>query len=776
MNNLILIVTLVMLIGSTQCSIDKVSEIFKPTQLLYPDSNHQQILINQTSLGMLNSLIDSDLSILGVVGSFHSGKSFLLNQLMGTTDKFVVGPTVHPETKGIWIMASNIQYQGKEHTLLLLDTEGFYSSNVSETYDAKIFAITTLLSSHLLYNSVKIIDQSELEYLELLSRRTQLFALKSQIKSSRDNGIDLRDILNFPSLTWVVQDFFQDIEYATPNEWLHSLLSSRSRDSDSSLSIGEIFPSIDCHTLFIPSGDKKTLRHLDKSSISDLNPTYLRELYVLKDHIFNSLKPKMSGPSVSSLLKLLVDVANGNKFPSVPSIWSGFIREQQHSAHSDAVIGYRDKMDIFRITDPPMNDEQLNSLQKSAASYAGDLYKQLLFGLSEAYNPGLKALEDSISSLYDQFQKENQERIKGHCLKLYQNNFRQFQRAVTDISIPMDSKELTVLIDQLSSEAIGMYRQDAIIYEKTNHYTTLYSQLSNDLERVTAVRLLQNKNELESILTKTSILLKEMFKERFNHITLPIPKKELSKLYKEVKEELEDEFKKKTMVAKKESFYTQFLDSLEMDFIKLYNGYLDKNEEEIASKARLTADLYIHNFKKTFPTDLPIWDEEYLSSQLETNKKIYFEKFKSEFKDYAKSESYLAVEEYVFTLMNTLANQRILDNIQQAKIHVTDVLNRQKQSLIAKRKEYILLESYKSFIMKEVEMVLANKIESKKLRDKVINSFIENDLKHEIQHLWTISLWNTGCIATVVSVILFFILKATNRKSTSTSLSHYKSY
>ena len=38
----------------------------------------------------------------------------------------------------------------------MLSILGFAASNISESYDAKIFAVTTLLSSYLLYNSVKV--------------------------------------------------------------------------------------------------------------------------------------------------------------------------------------------------------------------------------------------------------------------------------------------------------------------------------------------------------------------------------------------------------------------------------------------------------------------------------------------------------------------------------------------------------------------------------------------------------------------------------------------
>ena len=60
---------------------------------------------------------------------------------------------------------------GEKLSVIFLDTEGilvcsmqwfimfllgFAANNISESYDAKIFAVSTLLSSYLIYNSVKV--------------------------------------------------------------------------------------------------------------------------------------------------------------------------------------------------------------------------------------------------------------------------------------------------------------------------------------------------------------------------------------------------------------------------------------------------------------------------------------------------------------------------------------------------------------------------------------------------------------------------------------------
>jgi hypothetical protein len=175
-----------------------------------------------------------------VVGPFHSGKSTLLNQLLGRATGFEAGQTVDPTTKGIWLWGSPLLHQNTQtpsshsdelHAFLLLDTEGLAAPGNTADYDAKIFAISTLISNHLLYNSVRIIDESAMEYLEILARRARLF----QANATHSHNPDSRTRLNhtsvqeFPTLTWVVQDFTQKTaNQETPNQWLERLLQQQS--------------------------------------------------------------------------------------------------------------------------------------------------------------------------------------------------------------------------------------------------------------------------------------------------------------------------------------------------------------------------------------------------------------------------------------------------------------------------------------------------------------------------------------------------------------------
>ena len=100
-----------------------------------------------------------------------------------TSETFKIGTSVNPETNGVNVYHKrmSLKEDGEEMDILFLDTEGFSVSNVSETYDANVFAASTLLSSVLLYNSMNVIHASEIEYLDLLVHNTQLFSIKTAL-------------------------------------------------------------------------------------------------------------------------------------------------------------------------------------------------------------------------------------------------------------------------------------------------------------------------------------------------------------------------------------------------------------------------------------------------------------------------------------------------------------------------------------------------------------------------------------------------------------------
>ena len=76
----------------------------RPLQLVQPDpTKHKKLELVAQNVKHLYH-INTAVAVVAVVGKFHSGKSFLLNQLMGKPGTgFTIGPTVRPQTMGIWM-------------------------------------------------------------------------------------------------------------------------------------------------------------------------------------------------------------------------------------------------------------------------------------------------------------------------------------------------------------------------------------------------------------------------------------------------------------------------------------------------------------------------------------------------------------------------------------------------------------------------------------------------------------------------------------------------
>lgn len=206
-------------------------------QIARPTADHSSLEVVEDGIRRLEAMDPSQpISIVGVVGGFHTGKSFLCNVLNGTTSGFELGPTHEATTMGLWLGDTNMVSSVDGSRVLLLDTEGFSAAGVAEAYDAQIFSVALLLSSHLVYNSVKLITAAEVEYLEILARRAHLWSLQTDFRGLSDDlgeeGATVpsagRAVIgaaaSFPPLTWVVEDFFQDLGDTTPTEWLMSFI------------------------------------------------------------------------------------------------------------------------------------------------------------------------------------------------------------------------------------------------------------------------------------------------------------------------------------------------------------------------------------------------------------------------------------------------------------------------------------------------------------------------------------------------------------------------
>jgi hypothetical protein len=139
----------------------------------------------------LDTCFGVDFHVVSVSGPFHSGKSFMLNALVNSShSQFEVGRTTESTTRGLWIHGTPIKRDNLQYPIVFMDTEGLAATENTDLHDAKIYSISTLVSAHQLFNTIRNIDTHSVEALELLARRARLFQLKSGLTEleSRENS------------------------------------------------------------------------------------------------------------------------------------------------------------------------------------------------------------------------------------------------------------------------------------------------------------------------------------------------------------------------------------------------------------------------------------------------------------------------------------------------------------------------------------------------------------------------------------------------------------
>mmetsp|Transcript_16158 Transcript_16158/g.13709 ORF Transcript_16158/g.13709 Transcript_16158/m.13709 type:complete len:145 (-) Transcript_16158:258-692(-) len=134
------------------------------------------IKINRQALDYIRNL-NTRIAVISIVGPYRTGKSYLLNRFAGVQKGFQLGSSTNPCTRGIWIWGKPIKLSDDLH-LLLLDTEGLASYTRDENIDAKLFTLTALMSSTMVYNVMQSIDEKAIESLSFIANLTKYLSME----------------------------------------------------------------------------------------------------------------------------------------------------------------------------------------------------------------------------------------------------------------------------------------------------------------------------------------------------------------------------------------------------------------------------------------------------------------------------------------------------------------------------------------------------------------------------------------------------------------------
>jgi len=299
--------------------------------------------VDEQAIKALEAYGQRPVAICTVCGPYRTGKSYLLNLLLGRIQQgatqFRVGSTTKACTEGLWMWGAgdNAGVRSDGPALIFMDCEGFGSTEADKTRDAKLMSLCLLISSVFLLNTKGVLNES-------------LFNALSLVCNLADHVEEHGSEASKPALMWMLRDFILELrdpetdKILSPDEYIEKALHSRpTAGGERSQAAREVretllkcFPRRHCHTLVTPIVDEEKLQNLAEVPYSELRPNFRKEFEAAQGQIFNLVRerPKtvggkaIGGAALATLIRRLVDSLNANQALNVMNAWDGV----QHGA------------------------------------------------------------------------------------------------------------------------------------------------------------------------------------------------------------------------------------------------------------------------------------------------------------------------------------------------------------------------------------------------------------------------------------------------------------
>ncbi|KAJ3133960.1 hypothetical protein HK100_003949 [Physocladia obscura] len=275
--------------------------------------------------------------IVGIAGVYRSGKSYVMNQLVGSKTGFRLGHSTQAETQGIWAWGRRLP-KSKSY-IICLDTEGLGDvKKRNSDNDMRLYTLTILI------NKKGGINCSP----SWLCDKT----LAKTLLQNSDNGdqlkpINMREYL--PKLLVLIRDAYLEIP-GTPRQYLlEGCLGQDDNQKDIRAAITSQFPSIDC--IAVPfSCDPTKFKHVEEMSNKQLNPLFVS---VMRDFIAEFLAntpPKQYFGDIINGSYLLycqqaIEMMNSRKQVGLGDLFKILIAHEANEAKLEAETLYKHEMD-----------------------------------------------------------------------------------------------------------------------------------------------------------------------------------------------------------------------------------------------------------------------------------------------------------------------------------------------------------------------------------------------------------------------------------------------
>ncbi|XP_036302755.1 guanylate-binding protein 5 [Pipistrellus kuhlii] len=411
------------------------SEILMPGPVCLIENIEGKLVVNQEALKIL-SAFTQPLIVVAIVGLYRTGKSYLMNKLVGRNEGFSVGSSVQSHTKGIWMWC--VPHPAEpNHTLVLLDTEGLGDvEKGDQKNDTQIFALAILLSSTFVYNTMNLIDQRAID---LLYYVIELSNHLSTVSPPDLDGVeDAADAVSFcPDLVWTLRDFYLSLEadgkHITADDYLENSLKLK-EDTDENHQIFNLprrciqtfFARKKCFVFNSPTHRKK-LAQLPTLHNDELDLDFVQQVEDFCSYILHHSKTKnlpggieVNGPCLESLVLTYVNAISSGNLPSMENTVLALAQIKNSTAVQKAIAHYDQQMGQ-KVQLPTENLQELLNLHRTSEKEAIEVFiKNSFKDVDQRFQ---KELETLLKGKQDDFRKQNLEASSDHCSALLQDIF-----------------------------------------------------------------------------------------------------------------------------------------------------------------------------------------------------------------------------------------------------------------------------------------------------------------------------------------------------------------
>eukprot|EP00730_Choanoeca_flexa_P002852 TRINITY_DN11204_c0_g1_i2.p1 TRINITY_DN11204_c0_g1~~TRINITY_DN11204_c0_g1_i2.p1 ORF type:complete len:851 (+),score=236.75 TRINITY_DN11204_c0_g1_i2:199-2553(+) len=744
--------------------------------------------------------------VVAIVGPFHSGKSFLVNQFLGIMNGFELGPTVQPTTEGIW--AFNVPVTDSEGlNILFLDTEGLSAPGNTPDYDAVMFAVSTLLSTHLVYNSMRIIDEQNLDYLELLARRAQMFQLKAALSRKGNQQLSSDTVLSYPSLTWVVQDFFQrQINDETPDQWLHRLLKeqevARAERGENSTGLIHVFPEAYCRTLFLPAGSKHDLQHLDELDMDQLNNDYKDDMKALRNHLTATLRnarakrcqgagelqkrtvksaKKAAGclggrtpEQFAIMIKFLVDAANDGLLDRVPSSWQLVLQRQIEAAIDHSTKLFEREAAREHDVNPPLVTDVFERTLNQHYQQAMQIYTKQLFGLkSRPAEDGLATLETKLDEYRERQRNQHAQRVDTYLRATSDDLFNQFRESVASMTM-MTSANFQKAVAQ--RQATTLDKLSDLEDKYPAEAKRVKSSLTTYIQGAAAEARESNTKKLRELFQRVEKRVLSTAKEsRGRQRKTMLPSSQLESSFRDIQTTAMDDFKAGLLDYTEENEYLTTLASVSTELETLRKEWIHDNDAMVQGfmdKKLETIQDELHKYINSVSLPVPKEEERRIAKD---RKALALKAFEDATQLYASSPCYKPSYSKLKETMDDVTARLHARNLKAMKERVEQPLRKAYQQLARIVDDQTIVIGLSSTARTLAVEAIGNRL-NHEFRDAVVDDWLTSTDEYNAGKL--IASQNMVMTAAIVGVITmagllyFCVCKSKKPDITSPSNGH----